>query len=132
MRPLCFGVLIGLLLALSVRAPVPKSPPPPKLTAERMVGSHHYEWGSWLDGVIHLNADGSYTAIHVPGSSSVYFGRWTVADGHTVVLTEYRHCLNTNGVSGPSEFRFQFDPKDFPALTGKSNGTTHVVIAPLK
>lgn len=122
-----FCFLFAACLGLGA-APVPKAPAPKALTADMMVGTWQYEWDIFRDGVIAFDAAGGYVGIHIPGSSTIYSGTWKIEGGDTIVISEYAHSLDTNARWGPTEFRFTFDPKTYPNLVGKSNGTKHVAI----
>jgi hypothetical protein len=122
-------LLIAGCVSLGASAPVPKQPAKPKvLTADLVAGRWDYAWGQWPDGSVTFNADGTYTAVHDPGSNSVYFGTWK-AEGDDVTIYEYRHDLATNAQTGPTTYVFTFKAADYPALKGLSNGTVAVSLS---
>lgn len=110
-------------------APVP--PAPKQLTAEMMVGRWAYHWNYYPDGTIWLHADKSYSAHHVPGGRHVYHGTWTV-EGGTLTLTEWVFDTEWNANSGPMTYVYEFAAKDYPNLSGTSNGSGTVKLSNLK
>lgn len=126
-RLITSAVLFALLCSLSLGAPVPKRPPVevPKLTADKMHATWAYEWGGFSHGIICFDKDGTYTAQHVPGSDTVYHGTWVVED-NAVTIQECTYSVVNGFTGGPTEYRFTFAAKDYPKLSGLSNGTTKV------
>ena len=122
-----FVLLADLLLSLSViRAPVPAAP---KLTKELVVGTWHYDWGNWHEGIICFEPDGTYSAQHEPGGANAYAGTWTL-DGNTVTIREYGFTYSTGErYSGPIDYKFDFTGSSYPNLRGTSNGTTKVALS---
>lgn len=106
-------------------APVPAAPK--ELTTGLLTGRWDYEWGGYPNGTIWFYADGTYTAIHTPGSQLIYHGTYTVK-GDTVTLTEWVTNVEFVQTNGPATYRFQFDVAKYPHLTGKSNGSEKVVL----
>lgn len=124
-----FALLLAHALThLSALAPVPKPKPVEPLTADAVVGTWGYLWGSHADGIITFEKDGSYSAQHDPGGAYCYAGTWKV-DGNVVTLTEFGFRFDT-GVkfSGPAEYAFDFGATRPPVLVGVSNGSVPVAL----
>jgi hypothetical protein len=127
-------LLAELLVALNLTAaPVPKQRPPEGLTAEQVVGTWHYESNGLNDGVITFDRNGSYVAVHVPGSDNVYAGTWK-CDATSVTITEWLYSAATGAMqAGPTDYRFEFGAgAKLPELVGKSNGSVHVKLTRAK
>lgn len=123
---------LGLLLAhalvglSTVAAPVPKRPvEPPALTVDLMAGEWGYSWGDWSDGRIYFDRDGSYGAIHVPGSTTWYHGTWSVA-GNVLTIVERGFDIETGRTWDGGTYVFDFGNTRVPSLAGTSNGNTPV------
>jgi hypothetical protein len=116
MRTLLAATLL-LLAPHLFAAPVP---PPPKLTAELLVGTWHYRYGGYPDGRITFFRDGTYQSHH-SGERPTHVGHWHV-DGDTLVLLEYHVNPETGIVSGgwPCEYRFPLSTADYPTIAGGS------------
>jgi hypothetical protein len=82
-----------------------------------LAGTWRYEYDECRDGSITLNADGTYRSDH--GSGVTYRGRWTLS-GNALVLEEWVACPDGDRFGGV--YRFEFDPRAFPALRGACNG----------
>lgn len=121
---LCEGLA---LLAAPTAAPVPKRKPVAELTPALIEGTWLYSWGGFPDGVIGFNRDGTYSALHQPAGTTVYYGTWTVTRD-TVVIEEMAFDPTTGAVisGAPTRYEFTFDPKTYPKLSGVSNGTVEV------
>lgn len=121
MRLFATAVLYVLLAALAVTgAPVPKDPKQEPTTADMMAGTWLYSWGTWPNGVIALERDGSYSAVHDANSGTAYCGTWTFADD---VLTIREWSVNrTTGERGwgPNVYVFDFKGSKYPVLAGTS------------
>jgi hypothetical protein len=116
-----------LLFALTGHgAPVPAAPK--ELTVGMVAGRWDYEWSNFPNGTIWLYPDSTYSAIHTPGSQTVYHGTYTVK-GDTVTLTEWATDVEARRTTGPQEYRFCFDVSKYPALSGLSNGSVKVTLA---
>ncbi len=117
----------SLLLVSATAAPVPKRGPvePPVLTVEMMVGEWHYLWSSYPDGCIIFNKDQTYGAVHTPGSTTAYYGTWSVAGN--VLTIEERGCdMETGRTWAGGTYKFDFDKSRVPNLVGVSNGSAPV------
>ncbi|MBN9121080.1 MAG: hypothetical protein J0I06_18330 [Planctomycetes bacterium] len=103
-------------------------PPPPRLTAELLVGSWAYRWGDRCDGRITFHADGTYHSYHEPNGQR-YVGTWAL-EGTTVVLKEYAlHRETGEPWIGPTRYEFALATRDYPTLPGRTSGGTVVVLS---
>lgn len=113
-------------------APVPKSPPAPKLTAEALVGFWRYEWDDWPAGVICFDKDGSYSSLfadHPPHRATVWAGTWAL-DGDVLTLTDSSFDAGTGEKKGgPVVYRFDFAGSKYPNLAGTANGAKPVKLS---
>ena len=127
MMRLACALLLG-LLSPAAAAPVPRQrPPEPALTADLLVGDYAYEWNGCPDGILCINKDGTYGAMHHPTGRTAYHGTWTLA-GAVVTLEEYGYDVVTGAQWGPTTYRFDFTGSALPKLVGKSNGSGHVAL----
>lgn len=111
-------------------APVPPSPPVPKLSADLLAGAtYRYEWGD-TTGVIVLNPDGTYFATHSPPLGACYVGTWAVEAGRLVLL-ERSYRPETGYVSeGATRYEISLSAAGHPTLVGRCGGTRVVLSDP--
>jgi hypothetical protein len=128
-RPL-IALLAVALVAPAIAAPVPRVPPPADLTPELVEGTWLYTWSDWGPGVICFNRDGTFVSSFESKPGALYVGTWC-AKGDTVTIFERCQTVGGPEPEGPhhyARFDFIFEPKGYPKLTGRSNGTEPVAL----
>ena len=130
MTRFAFFLLADALLFLAA-APVPKQPPapPPELTRVALEGHWEYDYAGMLGGHITFFGDGTYEACHVPGSTTIYFGSYSLTGNSVTLYESCRIAGDDAPASWVGTFTFDFDKTKPPKLVGKSNGVTDVKLS---
>jgi hypothetical protein len=98
-RTISLHLLADLLLCLSATAaPVPRDGPP------ELAGVWCYSWNG-TPGVVHLNPDGSYLALHGECKHE-YAGAWWRGRDGRVIVSEYRCGESGQQISPPVRYEF--------------------------
>ncbi|AMV24628.1 hypothetical protein VT84_09545 [Gemmata sp. SH-PL17] len=123
----------GIAVALQMCVRLPRAvgaplPPPPKLSAEILVGKWAYDWDEKSEGTIWVYPDGSYCSIlGGPSGGTIWHGTWEVRDG-VLHLTEWAFNPDNQGRWGPIHYRVAISMKRYPRLVGSTQYGNEVVL----
>ncbi len=112
----------GIAVALQMCVRLPRAhgaplPPPPKLSAEILVGKWDLRWGI-NDCKIWFAKDGTFALTVGNGEGPFWHGTWCVRDG-ALELTKWAFDPTTRCNSEPSQYQFELDMKQFPTISAK-------------